>query len=217
MASRQESFQRNDMQVCPRATARNLTLKEEQAALWEDDRASWACDQPVTACLASHLSLVPICDARLPTATIDGHHLWFNPAWSTGLDNVARRFMQAHLVWHCATGHCLPASVSDTRRWHLACDHEVNACLLMLGIPLPPQAVLFPGQIGKPLPAVYAWLADNPLLDAELSLDVPPWHVAQPTKADPAPWQELSIKLVRRYLGTPHLPTLVASSLLGHW
>lgn len=192
-------------------------LPGDQLPLWHVDRHAWRMQQPALAFLAEPLPIEAASASEVVSATTDGVRLLVNPAWSAGLDDKTRRFMQAHLVWHCATGHCLPASVSDTRRWHLACDHEVNACLLMLGIPLPPQAVLFPGQIGKPLPAVYAWLADNPLLDAERSLDVPPWHVAQPTKADLAPWREFTIKLVRRYLGTPHLPTLVASSLLGHW
>lgn len=217
MDSRRESFQRNGRQVCAQGAERHTTLKEEQVALWEADRASWASGQPATAWLASHLSLVPTCDPRLPTATTDGRDLLFNATWSVGLDTQTRRFLQAHLVWHCVAGHLHTPREVDRRRWHLACDHEVNTALLMQGLPLPPQAVLFPACIGRPLSAVYAWLADSPLLDYEHSLDAPPWiaAAAEPSLVDT--WAPRVDELVRRHLGSPLLPRPVAAWLLGRW
>ena len=224
-----ESVQRNTRQVCPRVAEDNVALQEQQAALWEADRASWACDQPVTAWLASHLALVPVSDLHLPTATTDGRQLLFNAAWSAGLDTPTRRFLQAHLTWHCVAGHLYSPQHWERRRWHLACDHEVNALLLLLGIQLHGDAVLFPACIGQSPVAVYDWLDHFPGLESERSLDMPPatWGMLPDDLADtdgetPLPadetlmrrWQGRALEVAKRYLGTPHLPCHVAAFLV---
>ncbi|MBZ0330679.1 hypothetical protein KZO25_10175 [Halomonas sp. ANAO-440] len=195
-------------------------LEHQQYALWQADRVNWRMSQPVNAFLAEHLPLVITPNSTVATATTDGSRLLVNPDWSAGLDDTTRRFMQAHLVWHCAAGHfrLQPAPNADLRRWHLACDHEVNAALLMLGMHLPPQAVLFPACVGRPLPEVYAWLADNPLLDDEHSLDAPPWLVVtMETSLPSTTWPPRIHELVKRYLGSPQLPAVIASWLLNRW
>ncbi|NIC38684.1 hypothetical protein HBJ58_18600 [Halomonas desiderata] len=185
---------------------------------WEVDRRDWRSRQLATALLAEGLPIEQA-STEVATATTDGTRLLVNPHWSAGLDDITRRFMQAHLVWHCAAGHFRhqPAPDTDPRRWHLACDHEVNAVLLMLGMPLPPQAVLFPACVGRPLSEVYAWLADNPLLDDERSLDVPPWLVVSSRASLTDAWQPRIHELMKRHLGSPHLPAPMASWLLGCW
>ncbi len=216
MGSGRESFQGNGWQVCAQAAERHATLREEQTALWEADRVSWASEQPVTAWLASHLSLVPICDAHLPTATTDGRHLLFNATWSAGLDTQTRRFLQAHLVWHCVAGHLHTPRERERHRWHLACDHEVNALLLLLGLPLPEDAVLFPACIGRPLHAVYNWLDHFPGLERERNLDMVPATWA-PYPADDTlfrRWRERALEIAMQYLGTPSLPGHVAAFLV---
>ncbi|XKE44211.1 hypothetical protein LG302_12565 [Halomonas organivorans] len=194
---------------------------------WEADRRGWRTKQPASALLAEGLPIEQA-PAEVATATTDGVRLLVNSDWSAGLDDTTRRFVHAHLVWHCAAGHFRPALGHDTYRWHLACDHEVNVALLMMGFTLSPQAVLFPACIGKPTTAVYAWLADNPLIHDERSLDAPPWltFVDSPGPVNATlssfqiryrHWQSCTIEVIRRYLGTPHLPQGVAAWLLNCW
>ncbi|MGM0985116.1 MAG: DUF2201 family putative metallopeptidase [Pseudomonadota bacterium] len=215
MCSGPESIQGRDRQIGSQAAETHMPAREEKAALWEADRASWACDQPVTACLATQLPLVPVSGAHLPTATTDGRHLLFNAAWSAGLDAQTRQFVQAHLVWHCVAGHLHAPRDWERRRWHLACDHEVNAVLLLLGISLPDDAVLFPACIGQSLPAVYDWLGHFPGLESERSLDMAPitWtsHLSDDTLL--RWWHEKAEEVAKRYLGTPYLPGHVAAFL----
>ncbi|TDO06079.1 MULTISPECIES: DUF2201 family putative metallopeptidase [Halomonas] len=216
MGSEREGFSGEGRPICHEAAARGVEVEEQQAALWQADRAAWARDQPVTARLASHLSLATVSGAHLPTATTDGRHLLFNAAWSAGLDTRTRRFLQAHLVWHCVAGHLHAPRDWERRRWHLACDHKVNALLLLLGIPLPDDAVLFPACIGQSLPAVYDWLGHFPGLESERSLDMAPitWtsHLSDDTLL--RWWQEKAQEVAKRYLGTPYLSGHVAAFLV---
>ncbi|MGJ7462763.1 DUF2201 family putative metallopeptidase [Halomonas sp. MA07-2] len=229
MGSGQGNFQGYGKKVWHGGAQKDVALEEEQLALWQADRDAWGRDQPVTAWLASHLSLMPVCEPRLPTATTDGRYIMFNAIWSAGLDAETRQFLQAHLAWHCVAGHLRLSRDWEKRRWHLACDHEVNALLLLLGIPLPDDAVLFPACIGQPLPAVYDWLDHFPDLEREMSLDMTPtsWDTlpASVTGAvDDTPhpadetllrrWQGRALEVAKRHLGTPNLPSHVAALLV---
>lgn len=194
----------------------------KQKNLWQADRDAWSHDQPATAFLAKQLDIKFVPASNVATAVTDGRGLYVNPYWSENLDDTTRRFTQAHLLWHCAARHFSPALCQDNRRWHLACDHEVNVVLLMLGFVMPPQAVLFPACIGKSLPDVYARLADYPLLDNEESLDAPPWlttikkndsdetaHFA--VRSLEQHWQKQNCEVLHRYVGSPDVRFLMAS------
>jgi hypothetical protein len=194
----------------------------KQKGLWQADRDAWSNDQPATAFLAQQLDIELVPASNVATAATDGRGLYVNPYWSASLDETTRRFTQAHLVWHCAARHFSPAPGLDSRRWHLTCDHEVNVVLLMLGFVMPPQAVLFPACIGKSLPDIYAWLADYPLLDEEVSLDAPPWQTSSKKYGEDKTtsfavrslekhWQEQACEVKHNYVGTPDLRFLMAS------
>jgi len=201
-------------------------LRNDRAVLdsWYTDRIAWKAQQPATAFLAEPLPIEATTHAGVHTATTDGTRILVNPAWSAGLDETTRQFVQAHLIWHCAAGHFSLSGVEDERRWHLACDHQINTQLLLQGFALPPSAVLFPALIGKSLSQVHAALADNPLIDHEVSADAPPWRMnpafaagaAEPTPLQQR-WRRHSFRLVRAHLGKPGLPTSVASWLIGQW
>ncbi|SDJ98757.1 Putative metallopeptidase domain-containing protein [Billgrantia gudaonensis] len=196
--------------------------------LWQTDCEVWKSDQPATAFLAEQLSIQSIPESSVATATTDGRGIYVNPRWGASLDKTTRQFTHAHLVWHCVAGHFRPAPVLDSRRWHLACDHEINVVLLMLGFSMPAQSVLFPACIGKSLIAVYDWLADCPLLDNETSLDVMPWQAAfrgdsaiEGTPLDmkllSQHWQHQARKVVNLYLRTSCLSSLMASWSSPRW
>ncbi|EPC00375.1 hypothetical protein L861_13965 [Litchfieldella anticariensis FP35 = DSM 16096] len=205
-------------------------LKRHQQELWETNRATWRITHPFMADLADGLTLVPVVDNRLPSATTDGHSLFFNASFSVGLNAVTRRFLQAHLVWHCVLGDILPRQVKDQHRWHLACDHEVNGLLVHLGISLPYQAVLFFSQLGQPAKAVYDWLIHHPAPQLEQPLDRHPTDTAKlisgldanhddafvpvtPDKALIHHWQAHASFLARDYRGTPSLPAAIDTKM----
>lgn len=139
---------------------RTHECESHQLDRWYTDRARWQQSQPLTWALAAYLPLVA--DTMLDTASTDGTYIRFNPFWSASLDDATRCYVHAHLVWHCVAGHFLPAHIIDRRRWHLACDHEVNSVLLLLGIHLPEKAVFFPACIGKSLIEIQEWLKFHP-------------------------------------------------------
>lgn len=194
----------------------------KQKGLWETDRDGWGHDQPATAFLAKQLNIESVSESNVVTASTDGRNIYVNPYWSATLDKATRRFTQAHLVWHCAARHFSHIVGLNSRRWHLACDHEVNVVLLMFGFVMPPQAVLFPACIGKSLSDVYTRLADYPLLDEEVSLDAPPWQSTRKKDDEGGPnhlavksleqhWQEQACEVMHRYVRTPDLRFLMAS------
>ncbi|PRY73211.1 DUF2201 family putative metallopeptidase [Halomonas ventosae] len=209
-------------------TSRHEHVIAEALSDWQADRHIWQTEQPATAFLAHQLHIESVAASTVATAATDGARLYVNPIWSAGLDAPTRRFVQAHLVWHCVAGHFVPPHAKDERRWHLACDHEVNTQLLMLGFSLPDEAVLFPACVGKPVPVVYAWLGDNPLIDTERSLDAPPWtNLVSDQRAPDAVdashawhvqrWQHLGRRLIDRHLASPFLPASVATWLVECW
>ncbi|WP_181870840.1 DUF2201 family putative metallopeptidase [Vreelandella rituensis] len=146
-------------------------IKNEQLTLWQADRDAWRRDHPLMAMLADGLALVPVLDDRLATATTDGQSLFFNAAYSAGLNATTRAFLQAHLVWHCVAGHLHEKPHLDGHRWHLACDHEVNALLMLQGFPVCEDTVLFPSRMKQSANDVYDWLSGHPALEREVSLD----------------------------------------------
>ncbi|MFP4162327.1 MAG: DUF2201 family putative metallopeptidase [Ectothiorhodospira sp.] len=216
-----------------KTTAAEEMQRRAQRVFWEGDRAAWALQQPLTAELATHLPLQPVLDDRLPLVLSDGRRIFFNVHASARLKAPQRRFLQAHLVWHCALGHLRACPMPDLRRWHLACDQEVNAILLLLGFPLPDDAVLFPACIGKSLPEIYAWLEDHPCLSLESSPDRILRELIDPERdlhlpgriqdpaLDPRPpdpgllaaWEERLRQGLRRHGDSPQLAGPVAALL----
>ena len=137
--------------VSPRLTVRwrrpdeaDERAKAQLGLQLEQDRARLLLDFPFVARLAMHLELVPVVDARVPTAATDGHSAWFNPAFMAELTDAERVFVLAHEVWHCALGHVGRGEAhEDEDRWNLAVDHVVNAMLKAEGLTVPRDAVLF--------------------------------------------------------------------------
>ncbi|MCE8004420.1 DUF2201 family putative metallopeptidase [Billgrantia ethanolica] len=192
-----------------------------QVSAWQQDHHVWLATKPVTAALAEPLEVVAITDERLPTATTDGRRLMINPTWSAMLNESQRRRVHEHLVWHAAAGDYRPHYGKDSHRWHLACDHSINAQLLQLGGGIPLDSVMFPLAASWRREEVYNWLSGHPRLEMEQSPDQLTWQAgfttsnADLTELD-IHWQQHIRKIVQNFLGTPWLPDSVASWLLGN-
>ncbi|EPC02438.1 hypothetical protein L861_08680 [Litchfieldella anticariensis FP35 = DSM 16096] len=195
----------------PRAlTEAEQLLKAEQRQVWEVDRTNLQASHPFIGSLAAKLILVPVIDSRLPTMMTDGHHLFANAHFTTGLTPAARHFLIAHAIAHCIGGHFLPVRKRDIHRWNLACEHIANYLALLEGIALPTTAILYPSQAGKNVMEVYDWLEDHPCLAQDRPVDLHPsdaWlplslatvqdpdYRPVPPQATPARhWRELALK-----------------------
>ncbi|SOC57610.1 Putative metallopeptidase domain-containing protein [Chromohalobacter canadensis] len=204
-------------------------LKDEQLALWVADCAHWRDSCPLNADIADSLTLVPVIDDRVATATTDGRSIYFDARFSAALETEHRRYLQAHLVWHCALGYLLPPS-SSSNMWHLAWDHEINSLLLQQGYMLPTSAVLFFAKVTRPAHEVHDWLLTHPALEQEATTDrlheecVVPLPSSQarldpdfmPTPPDSMlveGWQSHTRMLVNDYRWTHHLPAPIATRL----
>jgi len=136
-------------------------LAQQELSKWQQDRERWETTLPVMSWMSQFLTLTPTDDDQAHFASTDGRYLYFSPTLSASLTDEERVFLQAHLIWHCVAGHLAAPLVSSPKRWHLACDHEVNCLLLALGLSLPDRALIFPICFGLPAPRVYEWLSDR--------------------------------------------------------
>lgn len=159
------------MQMCSLNTS--VTTKQELAK-WHADRDGWANSFPIMNFLSQFLTLTPVVAPSFESASTDGRHLYFNPHFSSLLSDESRRFLHAHLIWHCVAGHLTAPLVSNHHRWNLACDHEVNALLLDLGLTLPLDALMFPVCVGRSALEVYLWLEGHPNTSLEKTVDIHP-------------------------------------------
>ncbi len=130
-------------------------LKRRARTLWEEDRATLLLAQPFLAHLAMQLTLVPVVDARLPTAATDGRSVFASAPFLLGLSPADRLFVLAHEVWHCALGHFARRGGREAARWNIAIDHEVNAMIRADSGHMPARAVYFPAWDGLCAEEVY--------------------------------------------------------------
>lgn len=149
-------------------------LAQQELSKWQQDRKRWETTLPVMSWMSQFLTLTPTAEDQAHFASTDGRHLYFSPTLSATLTEEERVFLQAHLIWHCVAGHLAAPLVASPKRWHLACDHEINSLLLELGVSLPSKALIFPICVGLEAIQVYEWLSAHPRLDDEGSMDIHP-------------------------------------------
>ncbi|RUR45105.1 DUF2201 family putative metallopeptidase [Vreelandella populi] len=147
---------------------------QQELAKWQADRAYWAETLPIMEMLSEFLTLTPVLQQQIATASTDGRHLYFCPHYSATLSDESRRFLHAHLIWHCVAGHLTAPLVANRHRWHLACDHEVNVLLMALGLTLPLNTLLFPACVDRSAIDVYRWLEGHPNTSLETTADIHP-------------------------------------------
>jgi predicted metal-dependent peptidase len=70
----------------------------------------------------------------LPTAGVDGYHLYYNPDFIDRLTVEETKFVVAHEVMHCVYEHFLRRESRDARLWNCAGDYVINLELRDLSI-----------------------------------------------------------------------------------
>lgn len=70
----------------------------------------------------------------LPTAGVDGYHLYYNPDFIDRLTVEETKFVVAHEVMHCVYEHFLRREGREPRKWNCAGDYVINLELKDLNI-----------------------------------------------------------------------------------
>ena len=95
------------MKSVPDADSALAARKAKVAELLAQDRQKLLMKLPFTGSLVMRLDLVPVSDARLPTAATDGDRVFVDIDFYAKLSGAERLFVLAHEVWHCALLHFL--------------------------------------------------------------------------------------------------------------
>ena len=84
--------------------------------------------------LAYKLKIVYTRNPAIPTAAVDGTHLFINPDFFAPLTEKQIVFILCHEVLHCALLHFARMDGRDPRKWNYATDYEINLMLADDGI-----------------------------------------------------------------------------------
>ena len=131
--------------------------------------------------LASAVMRLPVLDVSglswCDTAATDGYHIFYNPAWVSGLSDAQLRGLLAHEVMHVLLDHAGRRGERDALGWNLACDHAINLLLRDQGFQLPAGGLIDNAYIGMPAEQIYpkldprSWARNPPR-----GLDWPGWR-----------------------------------------
>lgn len=128
-------------------------------------RAQLVICQPFFGVLAlSQLELVE--DKNIPTAGVDGRHMFYNPDFIDKLTLDELIGIYVHEVLHCAAGHPWRKDARDDHRWNVACDYAVNPIVKESKFILPGEQgrdYLFKAEwAGKAAEEIYNLLPEQP-------------------------------------------------------
>lgn len=70
----------------------------------------------------------------LPTAAVDGYHMYYNPHFIDRLDLDECKFVVAHEVMHCVYEHIIRRGGRDARLYNIAGDYVINYELKEMGV-----------------------------------------------------------------------------------
>jgi len=123
---------------------------------------------------------------RVPTAMIDGSHLWINPDFVAGLSPAETLGLLHHEALHVAYAHHLRCGERDSKLWNRAGDYVINSEILRLpGAKLPPDGLIDPQYAGWSAERVYARLATPPEPPPEPESPPPPETSPDPQDSEP--------------------------------
>jgi hypothetical protein len=84
--------------------------------------------------LAYKLKIIYTRHPQIPTAAVDGTHLFINPDFFAPLTEKQIVFILCHEVLHCALLHFARMEGRDAEKWNIAGDYEINLMLADDGI-----------------------------------------------------------------------------------
>ncbi len=99
---------------------------------------------------------------KIPTAAVDGVHLFFNQEFFIKLSLEERVGVLMHEVMHIALSHISRKNARDPVTWNVAGDHVINLWLNEHGITLPSGALCDTQFTNMLTEEVYNYLIENP-------------------------------------------------------
>ncbi|RAH37492.1 VWA-like domain-containing protein [Halomonas sp. SL1] len=152
-------------------TPNEQALKKRVLIEWQQELRDWLISYPFIAKLVMRMTLVMVVDVRVPTACTDGKHIFINARFADRCSSALRRFVLGHELYHVLLGHFVRQYGRDRLRWNLAVDSEANYRLMIDGLPLPEDAVLYPAMAGRSAEAIYQWLLGHPSPEVDTPFD----------------------------------------------
>jgi len=99
---------------------------------------------------------------QVPTAAVDGVHMYYNPEWIGTLTNPQVEGLVAHEVMHCVYKHMTRRKERKPGKWNNAADYVINTGLIDAGFELPPDGLIDDQYRDMSTDHVYTLLPDNP-------------------------------------------------------
>lgn len=101
-------------------------------------------------------------DASIPTASVNGKQLRYNPTFVRSLTNLQVKGLLKHEIMHVAYMHHLRRGTRDPKKWNIAGDYVINALLVENGVELPPNGLIDKTMAEHSTEHVYSILPDEP-------------------------------------------------------
>lgn len=106
-------------------------MNNEVAAQLTRARTGLVLDQPFYGMLALRLQLVET--DKVPTAAVDGKHIFYNPEFVAKQSPEETKTLLGHEVMHCVFEHIGRRGNRESRRWNQAGDFVINDILVDSG------------------------------------------------------------------------------------
>ena len=119
--------------------------------------------------LALRLTLVE--KPEIPTAAVDGKHIFYNPAFMAKHTPAQIKTIVAHEVMHCVFDHIGRRQDRNHRKWNQAGDYVINLCLTDSGFEALPSWLHNKAYAGMSSDEVYNLLPDADDKDGKDPLD----------------------------------------------
>jgi predicted metal-dependent peptidase len=100
------------------------------------------------------------------TMATDGYHVFYNPEWTSRLEDAELCGVLAHEVLHVLLEHPDRRASREPELWNAACDYAINALLREQGFQLPEGGLYLPAFAGMPAERIYEKLIQFPDLAA---------------------------------------------------
>lgn len=102
------------------------------------------------------------------TMATDGYHVFYNPEWTSRLEDAELCGVLAHEVLHVLLEHPDRRASREPELWNAACDYAINALLREQGFQLPEGGLYLPAFAGLPAERIYEKLIQFPDLASQL-------------------------------------------------
>lgn len=117
-------------------------------------------DHPFFGILSFRLEMIET--PWVPTAGVDGRHLYFNPNFVNDLSIQELVGVLAHEVLHCAAGHIWRGEGRDHEKFNIAGDYAINPSVIAAGMKLPKGALISDKYNNMSAEEIYNLLPDPP-------------------------------------------------------